>query len=149
MTYSPKFVKQVQKSAKRTTALGSSSSSTTPLPGEAMAGDDPLMSHLLKLAERKGWHSLSGLGINVSKWAKSFRTPEPRFSADAMPFRTSLACFEVNGQLFWRALERGVRFTALANQHALFQPAAHALVSVFSPEHLADLPDASLKQQET
>ena len=105
VTYSPKFVKQVQKAARKPAALNSSSATTTALPGEALPGDDPLLSHLLKLSEYRGWHALADMGINVL-----YRTPEPRFASEALPFRTTFGCFEVSGQLFWRVLERGLGY---------------------------------------
>ena len=146
--FAPKFVKQVQK-AKRLPALTSGTSRTSAdLPGEELKGDDPVLSHLLKLQNVKGWHLKEGVGINVAKNARSFRTPEPRFSPEQFPFRTTFGCFNVGDQSFWRVLERGTRYCSLANQHALFDTMAETLISVFHAESSDGLQYAGFKQQE-
>ena len=131
ITYSPDFVKQVQK-AKRpsSTSTRTTSASSTSLPGEPLRPDDPVYGHLLKLSKLKGWHTQNGLGINVAKGARSYRTPEPRFSSDSLPFRTSFGCFACKDQLEWRVLERGTKYGALPNQHALFGH-AEVLITIF------------------
>ena len=89
--------------------------------------------HLLKLSRLKGGHTQNGLGINVAKSARSYRTPEPRFSSDSLPYRSSFGCFVNREQLEWRVLERGTKYGALPNQHALFGH-ADALVTIFHAE---------------
>eukprot|EP00439_Symbiodinium_sp_Y106_P030299 s2423_g3.t1 len=131
ITYSPDFVKQVQK-AKRpsSTSARTTSASSTSLPGEPLRPDDPVYGHLLKLSKLKGWHTQNGLSINVAKGARSYRTPEPRFSSDSLPLRTSFGCFACKDQLEWRVLERGTKYGALPNQHALFGH-AEVLITIF------------------
>lgn len=51
ITYNPSYVKQTTKPAKPKLAHEQSST----LPGRVLSGDDPILSHLLKLAERPGW----------------------------------------------------------------------------------------------
>ncbi|CAE7641422.1 RE2 [Symbiodinium sp. CCMP2456] len=134
ITYSPDFVKQVQK-AKRPSASSTrtNSSSTTTPSGEPLRPDDPVYGHLLRLAKLKGWHTQNGLGINVAKNARSLRTPEPRFSSDSLPFRTTFGCFPAGDQLEWRVLERGTKYGALPNQHALIGH-ADTLITIFHAE---------------
>ena len=130
VTYSPTFVKQVAKAKKVSArAVGP----THELPGEALSAADPVFGHLLRLCDVRGWHSQDGLGINVAHGAKSFRTPEPRFSAAELPLRTSFARVELpSGQLQWRVLERDLEYAELPNQHQLLPERVPILVTVFS-----------------
>jgi len=130
ITYSPNFVKQVSK-GKRSTAA--KPSQVTELPGEALDGNDPLLGFLLKFAEHRGWHSQGNMGVNVAHGARSFRTPEPRFSSAQFPLRTSFARYELpTGERRWRVLERKTRYLEEANQHGLLTLAAPVLVTFFS-----------------
>ena len=134
--YSPDFVKQVNKGAKRrSSSTTSSMSSSAALPGEDVPNDDPIMGYVLKFASQRGWHSNGDLGVNVAQNARSLRTPEPRFASSALPFRASFACFESEGRLLWRALERSVKYTDLPNQHALIGRSAESLVTFFHAQH--------------
>ena len=128
VSYCPAFVKQVYKASK-----GSKLTTTTvTLPGEPLIGSDPLLNHLLRLGEQRGWHFQSNVGVHVAFGAKSFRTPEPRFSMEEYPIRSSFARFSLpSGQMEWRQLERGVRYGRLSNQHALFGGTAGILVTLF------------------
>ena len=138
--YSPEFVKQVSKGAKRrTTSTSASSASWTTLPGDDLLNDDPILGYVLKLSTQRGWHSEGELGVNVAQNARSLRTPEPRFASAALPFRTTFGCFELSGKLVWRALERSVKYVELANQHALLPVTALSLVTFFHARHSLDL----------
>ena len=140
VTYSPEFVKQVSKGAKRRTTISSSSTTNlSSLPGESLFNDDPILGYVMKFANQRGWHSDSGLGVNVAQNARSLRTPEPRFASSAVPYRTSFGCFESNGRLVWRVLERSVKYVDLPNQHALIGPTAQTLVTFFHARHSLDL----------
>ena len=128
VSYCPKFVKQVYKTAK----TKPTTRSLTELPGEPMSPQDPLLNHLMKLGEQRGWHFQNNIGVHVAFNAKSFRTPEPRFSAEMFPCRSTFARFErFSGQYEWRQLERAVKYSGLANQHALFGGNAPILVTLF------------------
>jgi transposase InsO family protein len=141
VSYCPKFVKQVYKSAKKKVQIASS---TQELPGEPMMPNDPLMNHLMKLAEHRGWHFQNNIGVHVAFHAKSFRTPEPRFSAEAFPCRSSFARFGLKtGQYEWRQLEKAVKYSGLANQHALFGASAPVLITLFHKGHESSLSDCS------
>ena len=108
-------------------------SQVTELPGEALDGNDPLLGFLLKFAEHRGWHSQGNMGVNVAHGARSFRTPEPRFSSAQFPLRTSFARYELpTGERRWRVLERKTRYLEEANQHGLLTLAAPVLVTFFS-----------------
>ena len=52
------------------------------------------MGYLSKLCEQKGWHHLDQMGVNVAFGARSYRTPEPRFSASNFPYRTTFGRVE-------------------------------------------------------
>ena len=147
--YAPDFVEQVQKTKKLPSAAPSTTRSAADLPGDALPGDDPVLSHLLKLQNSRGWHLRGGVGINVAKCARSYRTPEPRFSTEQFPLRTSFACFSIGDQFFWRVLDRSSKYSSLANQHALFDRMAETLVTVFHAEPLEGLQSAGLMQQRT
>ena len=141
VSYCPKFVKQVYKSAKKKVQIASS---TQELPGEPMMPNDPLMNHLMKLAEHRGWHFQNNIGVHVAFHAKSFRTPEPRFSAEVFPCRSSFARFGLKtGQYEWRQLEKAVKYSGLANQHALFGASAPVLITLFHKGHESSLSDCS------
>ena len=135
VSYCPKFVKQVYKSAKKKPLV-----SVKELPGEPMVPEDPLLNHLAKLSEQRGWHFQDNIGVHVAFNAKSYRTPEPRFSAEQFPFRSSFARFDLcTGQCEWRQLERAVKYSGLNNQHALFGGNAPILVTLFHAGHEAKL----------
>ena len=143
-SYGADFVKQVQKAARAKPC--SATTTTSSAAGEPLLGDDPVLSHLLKLSSMKGWHARPGLGINVAKGARSLRTPEPRFSSDSLPYTTTFGCFEVGDQLLWPVLERGIKYCSLPNTHALIGPTAHMLVTVFHAEPDFRGQDAGLAQ---
>ncbi|CAJ1414999.1 unnamed protein product [Effrenium voratum] len=116
VSYSPDFVKQVHKAAKKVPKV----SACAVLPGDAVGGDDPILAHLMALGEQRGWHARAGVGINVATSAKSFRTPEPRFSAESLPLRTTFGRFQhETGQYEWRRLEDALRYGSLANPHGM------------------------------
>ena len=139
VTYSPDFVKQVSKGAKRRPSVTSTSSSTTSLPGEAIPNDDPILGYVLKFSSTRGWHSEGALGVNVAQNARSFRTPEPRFASSKLPYRTTFGSFESGGKVSWRALERSVKYVDLPNQHALLDRSACNLVTFFHAMPSSDL----------
>lgn len=126
----PEFLKQVGK-AKQPKTL--SSTACAELPGTRLSGEDPILPHLARLADQKGWHSISGLGLQVAFNARSYRTPEPRFSTVDFPLRSSFGRFEVDGQYFWHVLESGISYPGLSNQHALIGCIVPTLVTVFHP----------------
>ena len=101
ITYNPSYVKQTTKPSKPVAERARNLS----LPGRVLSGDDPIMSHLLKLAEKPGWHVQGQLRIHVCKNARSYRTPAPRFSKEQFPIRTSYGRFDTNQQAEWRILE--------------------------------------------
>ena len=135
ISYCPSFVKQVYKAAKSKPAASLAEESLGKQVGEAMAHDDALVRHLMKLGENRGWHHQNGMGINVAFNARSFRTPEPRFSASLYPLRSSYARLNHgSGQCEWRKLECGVRYSEFPNQHALIGLTVPVLVSIFHNE---------------
>ena len=133
ITYSPAFVKQVSK-GKRATAVALSPSTTSSLPGKALAPDDPMMGgFLLKFGELRGWHTRDVMGINVAHGAKIFRGPEPRVRFADFPFGTSFAWHELlSGELQWRLLEKDAPYTMEPNQHGLLEQQAPVLVTCFT-----------------
>ena len=90
ISYSPEFVKQTLKARSKKPSMVVEQAGTE-LPGEAVHGDDLMLLHLHGLCDRRGWHYLAGIAVQVACAAKSFRTPDPRFSVDEFPLRTSLA----------------------------------------------------------
>lgn len=128
VSYSPTFVKQVYKAAK----TKPKSAAPKELPGEPLPAGDPMLLHLMRLGEQRGWHFMNNIGVHVAYNAKSYRTPEPRFSAEMLPYRATFARYSLeSGQCEWRQLERAVKFSGLANQHALFGGNAPILVTLF------------------
>ncbi|CAK9110253.1 unnamed protein product [Durusdinium trenchii] len=95
--------------------------------------DDPLLPHLTHLSEKRGWHAMNGLGIQVAFNARSYRTPEPRFSPEELPLRSTFGRFSKDGQSFWHRLEGAVEFTKLSNQHQLIDMTVPILITLFHP----------------
>ena len=96
-------------------------------------GSDPLLNHLLRLGEQRGWHFQNNVGVHVAFGAKSFRTPEPRFSMEEYPIRSMLCTFFTSKWSDGMASTgKGcVRYGKLSNQHALFGGTAGILVTLF------------------
>ena len=131
VTYSPEFVKQVSKGKRVPPPIPRDA--RLALLGEPLRGDDPLLGHLMKLGDQRGWHRLDDVGVNVADHAKSYRTPEPRFSSAEYPLRSTFCRVELpSGQVQWRRLEKDLAYTELANQHGLLSERAAVLVTFFS-----------------
>ena len=128
ISYSPEFVKQVSKAKK---VKPSETSACAELPGVRLSADDPMWPHLLKLCEKRGWHSISNMGVQVAFNARSYRTPEPRFSAHELPLRSTFARFNVDDQFVWHQLELGIEYGKLLNQHAMIGSSAPVLITFF------------------
>ena len=126
ITYNPSYVKQTLKPTKPLLAKARNSV----LPGRVLSGDDPILSHLQKLAERPGWHVQPPYGIHVCRNAVLFRTPNPRFSKEQYPLRTSYGRFDNELQAEWRILEDKVRDGKLEK----IGDTASVLVTFFGPE---------------
>ena len=124
MTYNPRFVKQTTKPLKAAAPKGLS------LPGRLLSADDPMLSHLMRLAERPGWHFQDPHGIHVCRNARSFRGPAPRFNAESFPLRTTYARFDTDHQAEWRILEKDVRGGKLD----MIGETADVLVTLFGPD---------------
>lgn len=132
ITYNPDFVKQVTKAR---SSKPMKQMACAELPGERVSGDDPMLPHLMALGEKKGWHFKGGVGIQVAFNAKSFRTPEPRFSAADLPYRTSFGRVSTpNGEVLWTRLEKGTVYSREVNQHALIGTTIPILISMFHSE---------------
>ena len=129
ISYSPSFVKQVTKAR---AVKPSVTSASADLPGDEIDVSDPILPHLNGLANQKGWHFISGVGIQVACAAKSFRSPEPRFSAAELPLRSSFGqCRVSQTETVWRRLERAVELSQLTNQHALIGQITPILITMF------------------
>ncbi|CAK9071940.1 unnamed protein product [Durusdinium trenchii] len=124
ITYNPRFVKQTTKPLKAAAPKGLS------LPGRLLSADDPMLSHLMRLAERPGWHFQDPHGIHVCRNARSFRGPAPRFNAESFPLRTTYARFDTDHQAEWRILEKDVRGGKLD----MIGETADVLVTLFGPD---------------
>ena len=104
----------------------------------------PLQVFLRQQAAVAGWKTVSNFKVQVAVNAKSYRTPEPRYSAAKLPCRSSFALYLVeDNQPRWRLLEDRVAYLDLDNQHALLELACTKLVTVFAPLGVPSL-EASL-----
>ena len=75
---------------------------------------------------------MNGVGIQVAFNAKSYRAPEPRFSSEAFPRRSSFGRIQLaENQLAWHRLEDSVKYTSLATQHALIGGVVPILITMF------------------
>lgn len=133
--YSPAFVKQG-----KSLAIRKSASKSLKKVGEPVAPDDPMLAHLMTLTDQTGWHNKAGLAIQVSRNAKSFRQPGPRYDAHKFSLRSSYARYDdPEGSAEWRCLERDVKFADLAKPQGLIGDEVAVLVTIFR--------DPSLTQQ--
>ena len=75
--------------------------------------------------------------------AKSFRTPEPRFSAAVIPYRTTFGRFSLDhDEVVWHRLEKSVLYSKELNQHALIGMTVPVLISMFhSCDNVATIHD--------
>ncbi|CAE7849722.1 ppsD [Symbiodinium necroappetens] len=77
------------------------------LSGQSVAPSDPVLAFLQGLSTQKGWHRRNTTAIQVAHGAKSYRNPEPRFSREEYPYRTTYGLFhDEEGRGEWRLLER-------------------------------------------
>ena len=132
ISYSPDFVKQVKKACSAKPSGAVRSACVDELPGVMLESSDPLLPHLQGLCEKRGWHHINGVGVQVAHNAKSFRTPEPRFSADEKPLRSTFGRFRMSdGSVQWRRIESGAAYTQLMNQHGMIGTAVPTLITMF------------------
>jgi hypothetical protein len=102
-----------------------------------------MLPHLHGLAERRGWHYVSSVGVQVACAAKSYRTPEPRFSIAEFPLRTTYGRFNIGQtEQVWQKLESAAAMSDLQNQHALIGCTVPVLLTLFHKS-----PDPMLHQQ--
>ena len=123
------FVKPKKSKTSKFEPLKSDNVPGTPLSSEK---EKAFLSWVAKFRDAQGWFKDGADVVQVARNAKSFRTPEPRYSAQEYPMRSSYGLFCVDGAEVWRLLENRVEFTALRNQHMFLPVAAGVLVSVFS-----------------
>ena len=122
------FTKQTSKGKKKLENVASGE-----LPGRVPGGqDDALMKFVYQLAECSGWHFLDGIGVNVAHGAKSFRSPQPRFSLRDFPLRTTVAGWMIGGKLQWRILEEKVDLRDLNHLQEQIEVRTSRLLSFFS-----------------
>ena len=141
ISYSPEFVKQVVKARSCKSPVVAKAGAE--LPGVAVDGNDAMLPHLHGLAERRGWHYVSGVGVQVACAAKSYRTPEPRFSIAEFPLRTTYGRFNIGQtEQVWQKLESAAVMSDLQNQHALIGCTVPVLLTLFHKS-----PDPMLHQQ--
>ena len=88
ISYSPEFVKQVAK-AKKLKPLGVASACAD-LPGVRVDGGDPLLGHLMKIGERRGWHLISGIGIQLLSMPARSEHQNPDFPLPRCRFEVAM-----------------------------------------------------------
>ncbi|CAE7260901.1 RE1 [Symbiodinium sp. KB8] len=92
-------------------------------------GSEGLSPEHAQMVPQVGWHvDQHGNPVLISHKVWAFRSPEPRYSSDRFPYRTSWACHQ--GQ--WTCLEREVKWADLDDQHQFIPggPAA-GLITIF------------------
>ena len=90
-----------------------------------------LLEHARHLGESPGWHMVDTVGVHVAHGAKSFRSPQPRFSLASFPLRTTLGEFNTGSLPTWRVLEENQTLKDLSNMTAVLDSRARRLVSFF------------------
>ena len=102
------------------------------LPGEPLeAKHGGLLEHARHLGEAPGWHMVDTVGVHVAHGAKSFRSPQPRFSLASFPLRTTLGEFNAGALPSWRVLEENQSLKDLSNLTEVLPSRARRLVSFF------------------
>ena len=117
-------------------------------PEDDMSGLPP---ELIQMDKNPGWHD-DGCGnpVLVSSRAWAFRTPEPRFEAHRLPYRTTWAY--VKGS--WECVEREEQWINLTDPHALIPGGpVPLLITIFRGRtrkdmSLDDVPHAIKKRRE-
>ena len=133
--YRPALVKQTVKKVKKSPATDGEQL----MVGTPMSSEDDIYNYLHQLGEKPGWHFKDNLAVNVSRSARSYRTPEPRFSAEKFPLRSSYGRFDhPSGHSEWRTLETKVDLQKLERKKALIGECAGILVSIFHPRPQSD-----------
>ena len=128
--YSPSFVKQSSKGKAAKKVVHDDVRSDLGTPFESTS---PIYGHVMKLSTQPGWHRISeDLAVHVCSNARSFRSPEPRFKVDSLPYRFTFACLEGAHALTWRSLEEGIDMRDLKNLRASLGTCASKLISCFS-----------------
>ncbi|CAE7718191.1 pgsA [Symbiodinium sp. CCMP2592] len=131
--YDVKYVKQTIKPKIKKTAGPEVLSGTEVKPG------DPLLPFLQGLATQRGWHKRNSLAIQVAHGARSFRRPEPRFSAAEYPYRATFALYhDAAGRGIWRILEAN---TAYGRYLAPLEREAAVLITVFKANKEISIPE--------
>ena len=108
------------------------------VPGMVLDPQCELVTWLGSVAGKAGWHKEDSCVFQVSKNAKSFRTPEPRFAQSQYPFRSSFGLFLTEKGTEWSELEKNMSYSELPNPKAQFPEMSQILVSVFRSK--ADFP---------
>ena len=99
------------------------------LPG--VAALEPELAFIMQ-AGPPGWGQTGCKVWQLAVGAKAYRTPEPRFSAAAFPWRSSFGQFALaDGTLCWQRLEKHVAYLELKNQHGAIGAIAQQLLSIF------------------
>ena len=124
--FAPGYVKQTSKKAKAGEAAED-------LPGRAVGENDRgLLEFVFRHSEEPGWHFVDGIGINVSRGAKSMRSPQPQLAVKDFPLRTSMGEFlKPDGRCEWRLLEDSQDMLELPNPNEQMAVRARKLVTFF------------------
>ena len=102
------------------------------LSGQSVASSDPVLAFLQGLSTQKGWHRRNTTAIQVAHGAKSYRSPEPRFSREEYPYRTTYGLFhDEEGKGEWRLLERDEGYGKLLKP---LDRTAAVLISIFKTQ---------------
>ena len=134
--YDVKFVKQTLKPKYQTKPGPEVLSGTVVRPG------DSLLPFLQGLATLRGWHKRNSLAIQVAHNARSFRRPEPRFSAAEYPYRATFALYhDAAGRGVWRILEMN---TAYGRYLAPLEREAAVLITVFKANKETRVPEKAV-----
>ena len=130
--YSPDFVRQVSKKAKKKLEE-SQKIETAELPGrEPTVADSALLRYVREFGEAPGWHFTDNIGVHAAQHAMSTRSPSPRFAIQQFPLRTVVAEFkDAKGLPVWRILEERADLRDMTSHQEKLTRRAFRLISFF------------------
>jgi hypothetical protein len=100
--------------------------------GKTLHPEDPLLSRLMWLSERPGWHLKDNIVVHVARNAKTFRSCKPRYDPKEYSLRSSYGRFDkTDGTTEWRRLEHRVSFEDLPYSYGAMGETCDVLITFF------------------
>ena len=121
-----------------------------PMVGQDPCQEDPVLSRLMNLSDNPGWHTQGDVAIHVTRDARSFRTPQPRFDPELYSIRSTYGRFDhEDGTSTWRELEKNASYAQLpGGSHRMIGRTANVLVTFFRMPSQSNKKDISPEDEQ-